>query len=76
LVGFLTILAGFVSYYSGLIFGWITLIPLKFEIFMIEFFAKLSLPISANLGLFFAALYYLFIIGFIFYVSRKNVRKT
>ena len=71
-LGFLTILAGSLSYYFALIFGWLVWIPLRFEIFLIELFSKLSLPISFNFGFVLAVIYYLIAGGFIFYANRKR----
>ncbi|MDI6821007.1 MAG: ComEC/Rec2 family competence protein [Patescibacteria group bacterium] len=70
--GFFIAASSFVSYHLALIFGWIVMILLKFEIFVIELFARISVPISLNLSLFVVVLYYLFLIGFVFYVQRNN----
>lgn len=71
-LGFVIALLSFFSYYLPLFLGLVASVLLKFEIFVIEFFAKISIPFSPNAGIFASAVYYAFITGFIVYASRKH----
>ncbi len=70
-LGFIIAFSSFFSYYLSLVLGWLVWVILRFQIFLIEFFAKLSLPISRNLGIVFSIVYYLSIIVLIWYARRK-----
>jgi len=67
--GFMTAFFGFFAYYLAVIFGLIVSVFLKFEIFIIELFAKLSVPFGAGAGALFFVLYYFILVGFIIYVQ-------
>lgn len=66
------IIAGFswISYHISLILSWLVQILLKFEIFVIEFFADISISFSPNAGILFLA-YYAALIVFIVYVNKR-----
>ena len=70
--GFLIIAGSFLSYYFALVLGWFTLILLKTEIVLIEFFAKISLPVSIKLSVVTAVVYYFFLIILIWYFDKKR----
>ncbi|MEK7464248.1 MAG: ComEC/Rec2 family competence protein [Patescibacteria group bacterium] len=72
-IGFMVAVSSFISYYVSLIFGWVALILLRFEILAIKFFASISLPITSSLSYSAIVMYYCLIIVFIYYAS--HVRK-
>lgn len=64
-LGFLLVFVNLFSYGVSVFVGWITLVPLRFEIGIIELFSKLSVPVTFNISSLFITFYYLFLIGFI-----------
>jgi len=64
-LGFLTAVFSLFSYYAALFVGWITIPLLFFETGLIKFFAKISVPLSFDLGVFGITAYYLLVIAFI-----------
>ena len=72
-LGFIIAAVSLLSYYASLVLGWAVLILLRFEILVIELFAKLSIPFGPSLGIGMVFLYYLFVIGFIMYIRRARV---
>ncbi len=61
----------FLSYYLALILGWLVSLFLNYEIFIINFFAKMAVPINFNLNFWCISLYYLFLAGIIISVRNK-----
>ncbi len=74
-LGFFVAAASFLSYYFSLVLSWLAFVLLRFEILVIQFFAKFSIPLSPNLSWGLAALYYVLLIILMFYVQRKIPRK-
>ena len=72
-LGFIIAAVSLLSYYTSLVLGWVVWVLLRFEILVIEFFAKLSIPFGPNLGVELVFLYYFFIIGFIVYQGRVRI---
>jgi competence protein ComEC len=70
--GFLIIFGSIFLYHISLVLGWITWVFLKFEIFVIEFFAEitsaLTLPIHGGTII----SYYVFLVFFVWYGMRKK----
>lgn len=77
-LGFLIAALSLVSYYLSLIVGWIVFPLLRLEIFVIEIFAKISLPLRPAFGFISSVIYYILVIAFIVYVGRyvKMARKA
>ncbi|MCX6788543.1 MAG: ComEC/Rec2 family competence protein [bacterium] len=61
-LGFMTALTAPISYYISLVFGLLVSAFLKFELFLIYFFAKISIPLQFKMSMFMFVLYY-FLIG-------------
>jgi competence protein ComEC len=75
-LGFILAGLGFVSYYLSLIFSWLVNLFLWYDISVIKIFGGFGAFRIENLSYFFAAVYYLFLIGFIFYINvKKSVRR-
>jgi len=71
-LGFLIMLTSILSTYISLIVALITNVFLTYELWVIDFFAKIPLQISFNESMFmFSALYYLALIFFVFYTQKK-----
>lgn len=70
-LGFVAAGAYFLSYYVALILGWLLWVILKFEILVIEIFAKLSLPVSLSLSWSLIFSYYIAVVIFILYARRE-----
>ena len=71
-LGFAIAAISLFSYHFSLVLGWVTWVLLRFEILVIELFAKFSIPLGPNLGIGGMALYYIIVIGFIVYVMRRG----
>jgi len=69
-LGFLTAFLGFFASYFAMISGLIVSVLLKFEMFVIELFAKLSIPFGSGAGSLFFVFYYMVLVGFIIYVGK------
>jgi len=74
----LTMILGFVigfvspfSYFLALIFGWLVSLFLNYEIFIINFFAKIALPLNINFNFFGVLIYYLALIGLIVLLKKR-----
>jgi len=50
--------------------GLLVSVLLKFEMFVIELFAKLSIPFGSGAGSLFFVFYYMVLVGFIIYVGK------
>jgi len=61
----------FLSYYLALILGWLVSLFLNYEIFIINFFAKIAAPINPSLNFWGILAYYLILAGFVFYARNK-----
>jgi competence protein ComEC len=70
-LGFLIGFIYFVSYYLALVLGGLVSLFLNYEIFIINFFAKIAWPINPNLNLGIILIYYLILIGLIVW-QRKS----
>jgi competence protein ComEC len=70
-LGFIMAALSLISYHLSLILGLLAQILLKFEIFAIEIFAKISFPFNPSAGFWAFILYYIALIGFIIYVQRR-----
>jgi len=66
---------GFFSNALSLILAWFANLFLSYELAIINIFAKISLPIKA-IGIFWATVYYLILIGFVFYNHKKCPNPT
>jgi competence protein ComEC len=71
-LGFIIAAAAFFSYYFSLVLAWVVWIFLVYEIFIINLFAKLSIPFSPGIGWATATIYYAGIIFLIIYARRKG----
>lgn len=71
-IGFFIAFAGLFSYYFALILSLLVSVFLKIEIFIIEFFAKLSFPISTHLSFILVLIYYLAIFSFIVFLNKRK----
>ncbi|MFH0712877.1 MAG: ComEC/Rec2 family competence protein [Candidatus Jorgensenbacteria bacterium] len=69
-LGFVMTALSFVSYNLALALSLLAQVLLKFEIFVIEFFAKIGVFFSPSAGLASFIVYYLILVGFIYYVGR------
>jgi len=70
-LGFLVGFFHLFSYYLALLSGWLVSLLLTYEIFIINFFAKMATPINFNLNFLGILLYYLFLAGIIVYARSK-----
>ncbi|MDP3052596.1 MAG: ComEC/Rec2 family competence protein [bacterium] len=59
------------SYYLALLSGWLVSLLLTYEIFIINFFAKMAAPVNFNLNFWGILLYYLLLTRVIVYVRNK-----
>lgn len=71
-LGFLIGFFHFLSYYLALIFGWLVSLLLAYEIFIINFFAKIVLPINPSLNFWSVSVYYLMLAGIIVWSKAKR----
>lgn len=69
-LGFLIGLFNFFSYYLALITGWLASLFLSYEIFVINLFAEIYLPISPGLNFLGVLVYYSALAGIIVYAKR------
>ena len=69
-LGFLIGLSHFFSYYLALIFGWLASLFLNYEIFIINLFAKIVLPINPSVNFWAILVYYSVLVGIIIYAKR------
>lgn len=70
-LGFILAGIGFISYYFSLVFGWFVNLFLSYEIFIIKLFGKLSVFKIDSLSMPLVIIYYLFLVGFILWNSRR-----
>jgi competence protein ComEC len=70
-LGFFLGLLGLMSHYLALIVGFLVSWLLNYEIFIINLFAEISLPISPNLGFFGLFVYYLLLLGIVIFAKLK-----
>lgn len=70
-LGFIIAAFSWFSYNLAFVFSWLVEILLKFEILIIEFFAKISVSFAPSLGLLGFVLYYIALIVFIGYVQKR-----
>ena len=71
-LGFFMGLFGFISYYLALIVGFLASLLLDYEIFIINFFAKISLPINPNFSFWGVLAYYLLLLGIVVFAKAKT----
>ncbi len=71
-LGFIVAGLSFISYYASFILSWLAQILLKFEILVIEFFAKVSIPFGPTAGFLSFLVYYVVLVGFIIYVNSRK----
>lgn len=71
-IGFVLAAASFLSYYLALFVGWVAWVLLAYEMSVIEFFARASIPLTPMVGLLGIALYYTGLIVFVVYAQRKE----
>jgi len=67
-VGFLY----FLSYYLALILGWLVSLLLNYEIFVINLFAKLAMPINLNLNFLGILAYYSILVGIVVFARNRS----
>jgi len=71
-LGFLTAFFGFFSFHLSLMSGWIVLIFLKLEIFIIYLFGEIAIEFSPNLGIYGAIFYYSLILLLVLKMKKKH----
>lgn len=71
-IGFVLAAVSFLSYYLALVLGWVAWVLLAYEMCIIEFFARVSIPITPTLGWLGGILYYIGLVAFIVYARRKE----
>ena len=75
-LGFILAALGFIFSNLSLFFGWFVKLPLSYEIFIIEFFGKINVLSIGYLGVFLAVIYYLAVIGFVFYIRYFKAERV
>lgn len=65
-IGFLIALIAPFSHYIALVFGLAASVFLKFELFIIYFFARLSIPVHFSMGVFWSVAYYALLLWWIY----------
>jgi len=75
-LGFILTGLGFLSDYLALFFGWFITLFLSYEIFVIKFFGKLNFLQIHFSNPVLVIVYYLILIGFIFFVISRSRQKT
>ncbi len=73
-LGFVTGALGLVSYHASLVTGWLAWVLLRFEILVIEFFARISIPIGVTMSWVVLTAYYLLLVAFVIYVRHHQFR--
>jgi competence protein ComEC len=71
-LGFVVAAVSFISYHLALALGWAAWLLLRFEILVIEFFSKLTVPITPTLSAVLIFFYYAAFIVLIAHVQRIN----
>lgn len=71
-LGFLTALFAPISYYLSLMVGLLTSVFLKFELFLIYFFARISFPLQFKISVLFFIMYYCLLGMGLWWVSRAK----
>ena len=69
-LGFAIGFFNFLSYYLALIFGWLVSLFLNYEIFIINLFAKITLPINPSVNFWAILVYYSVLTGIVIYAKR------
>ncbi|MAF79491.1 hypothetical protein CL629_00180 [bacterium] len=75
-LGFILAAVHLISYNLSLIIAWITLIPLKVELGIIKLFSIITIPISTNLTAITITIYYLFLAGIIYRLTKFKPIQT
>lgn len=73
LVGFLTIIASFIFQPFAVVFSWLAYLPLRYEIFVINYFANLKFS-ALEMGLSWQGMliWYIILIGGVYYLKKKT----
>lgn len=69
-LGFAVGFFNFLSYYLALLFGWLASLLLNYEIFIINLFAKITLPINPSVNFWAILVYYSVLAGIVVYAKR------
>lgn len=73
IIGFVNFLP-LVGYYLASVIGWLASLFLNYEIFVINFFAKIALPLNLSLSFWGVLAYYLALVGLIVFAGRAVSR--